>query len=122
MDSAPWRPLTSRILALSAILVGNLFVAVHLATDESSSEWHELLSNKVYVCGAAAVVLLVISLLLRGFLKLISLAIVLLLVAGAYWFFRDAPERHGELLPQEWTVLAGKTLRLPKSQEAWRAV
>lgn len=122
LHSAPCRYLASRALALCVTGIASIAAAANVLAAEDGYDWHEWLSNKAFACGAAAVVLFIISLLLRGFLKVLSLAIVILLATGTYWFFRDAPERHPELLPQEWAALADKTLRLPKSQDAWKSL
>ena len=84
--------------------------------------WQGLLTDKVIACGAAAVALLVISLLLRGLLKVLTLALVVVLALGTFWFVRDAWTHRSELLPREWTALADKTLENAKSRTAWRSV
>jgi hypothetical protein len=122
MHSAPCSHLASRILVLCGSGIASLAAAANVLAAENGFDWHELLASKAFACGAAAVVLFIVSLLLRGFLKVLSLAIVILLATGTYWFFRDAPERHAELLPHEWTALADRTLRLPKSQDAWKSL
>ena len=73
-------------------------------------------------CGAAAVALFILSLLLRGLLKVISLVLVLALIAGAFWFLRDTWKHRAELLPREWAALAEHTLDSPKAQAAWQSV
>jgi hypothetical protein len=84
--------------------------------------WRHWVSDKVLWCGIAAVALLVLSLLLRGMLKVITLAFVLVLAAGAFYFFRDTWEHRSELLPREWVALAERTLESPKAREAWLSV
>ena len=82
--------------------------------------------DRVLACGIAAVALLILSLLLRGLLKLITLAIVLVLAAGIFWFLRDGagtgkPARPG-LLPHAWTDAAEHALDLQKARDAWQSV
>ena len=77
--------------------------------------WRHWVSDKVLWCGIAAVALLVLSLLLRGMLKVITLAFVVVLAAGAFYFFRDTWEHRSELLPREWVALAERTLALLES-------
>ena len=84
--------------------------------------WQDLLTDKVIVCGVAVVALLLLSLLLRGLLKLISLALVLVLAAGMFWFLRDAWSHRSEILPAEWVGAADRTLQSPKARAAWRSV
>jgi hypothetical protein len=97
--------------------------ACNLASASATSGgWQQLLTDKVIACGAAAIALLVLSLLLRGLVKLVSLALVVVLAAGAFWFFREAWNHRSELLPGEWTALADKTLDNPKTRAAWRSV
>ena len=73
-------------------------------------------------CGIAAVVLLVLSLLLRGLLKVITLALVVVLAAGVFWFLRDGLAAHSDALPHEWTALAERTLDSKKARDAWQTV
>ncbi len=80
------------------------------------------MSDKVLACGVAAVALLVLSLLLRGLLKVITLALVVVLAAGTFWFLRDAWIHRDELLPREWAALAERTLDSPKARAAWQSV
>lgn len=84
--------------------------------------WRHWVSDKVLWCGIAAVALLVLSLLLRGMLKVITLAFVVVLAAGAFYFFRDTWAHRSELLPREWAALAERTLESPKAREAWQSV
>jgi hypothetical protein len=55
-------------------------------------------------------------------LKVITLAFVVVLAAGAFYFFRDTWEHRSELLPRPWTALAERTLESPKAREAWESV
>ena len=80
------------------------------------------MSDKVLVCGVAAVALLILSLLLRGLLKVITLALVAVLAAGAFWFLRDGMRAQSGTLPQEWTTLAEHTLDSQKARDAWQDV
>ena len=73
-------------------------------------------------CGIAAVALLVLSLLLRGLLKVITLALVVVLAAGVFWFLRDGLGAQSDMLPHEWTKLADGTLDSQKARDAWQAV
>lgn len=109
-------PHLARILACCGICMANIAAApVH-------SDWRELFTGRVLACGVAAIALLLISLLLRGMLKLISLALVVVLAAGAFWFLREAWGHRAGFLPREWTALAERTLHSPKAQAAWEAV
>ena len=92
------------------------------AAAQGGYTWQDVLTNKVLACIVAAVALLIISLVLRGLLKVISLAIVALLLAGGFWFFHDAGNRRAELLPPKWAALAEKSLQSPKAQAAWRSL
>ena len=73
-------------------------------------------------CGIAAVALLVLSLLLRGLLKVITLLLVVVLVAGVFWFLRDGLGTPSDALPHEWTKLAEHTLDSQKARDAWKSV
>lgn len=84
--------------------------------------WRNLLTDKVLACGVAAVALLVLSLLLRGLLKVITLALVVVLAAGVFWFLRDAWNGRAALLPHQWTKLADGTLDSQKARDAWQSV
>lgn len=84
--------------------------------------WQDLLTTKVVACVAAAVGLFIISLVLRGLLKLISLAVVAVLALGAFWFLRDAWAHRVELLPREWNALAERTLQSQRARAAWQSV
>lgn len=83
------------------------------------------LSREVLICGAAAVLLLVLSLLLRGLQKLISLGLVVAVVLCGCWFLRDAWRNKAKFLPAsvatELDTLADKTLHSPQAQAAWNA-
>jgi len=92
------------------------------ATAPQDGGWHRLFTDKVIACGAAAVALLVLSLLLRGLLKMLTLALVVVLAAGAFWFVREAWGHRSELLPRQWTVVADKTLSRPKARAEWRSL
>ena len=95
---------------------------VAAAAAPQAEGWRHWVSDKVLACGAAAVALFVLSLLVRGLLKVISLVLVIVLIAGAFWFLRDTWQHRTELLPREWIVLAGRTLDSPKAQAAWQSV
>jgi ABC-type multidrug transport system fused ATPase/permease subunit len=81
-----------------------------------------MLPDKVLACGISAVALLILALLLRGLLKVITLAIVLVLAAGIFWFLRDGLGGQSDALPHEWTRLAERTLDSQKARAAWQAV
>ena len=121
-------PSISRLrLCLHSVRIGGFLAAnaTVLAAPAGASHfhgWQDLLTNKVIACGIAAIALFVISLLLRGIVKLISLAMVVVLALGAFWFLRDAWSHRAELLPREWNALADKTLQSPKAQAAWQSV
>ena len=84
------------------------------------------LSREVLICGGAAIGLLVISLLLRGLQKLVSIALAIALVLGAVWFIRDAWKNKEKFLSPtvaaELDSLADKTLHSPQAQAAWASV
>ncbi|MEQ1854333.1 MAG: hypothetical protein ABMA01_22410 [Chthoniobacteraceae bacterium] len=84
--------------------------------------WGELPSEKAILCCAAAVILFVISLFLRGVLRILSLAIFLALAAGAFWLLREGWERRESILPPEWLAAAERELQSPRSQAAWKAI
>lgn len=109
----------ARVLVLCAVCACNLAAA---AAAPKGDGWRHWVSDKVLGCGIAAVALLVLSLLLRGMLKIITLALVVVLVVGGFYFFRDTWEHRSELLPREWAALAGRTLESPKAQAAWQSV
>lgn len=81
-----------------------------------------MVSDKVLACGIAAVALLILSLLLRGLLKIITLALVVVLAAGVFWFIRDGWNGRADALPGEWSALAAKTLNTQTARDAWHAV
>ena len=103
--------------ALCGACVANLAAAAPHADG-----WRHLLTDKVLACGIAAVALLVLSLLLRGLLKVITLALVAVLAAGVFWFLRDGLGTQSDTLPREWTKLAERTLDSQKARDAWQAV
>jgi hypothetical protein len=103
-------------------VVGGVSFCSAAAAAPEADGWRHWVSDKVLICAAAAVGLFILSLLLRGLLKVISLVLVLVLVAGAFWLLRDTWEHRAELLPREWTELAQHTLDSPKAQEAWKSV
>ena len=92
------------------------------AASPHADGWRHLLNDKVLACGIAAVALLVLSLLLRGLLKVITLALVAVLAAGVFWFLRDGLGTQSDLLPHAWTALAERTLDTPKARDAWKSV
>ncbi len=83
-------------------------------------------SQKVILCGAAAVGLLVLSLLLRGAQKVITLLIAAALVAGGGWLVQDAWPRYRGVLPPELSAelenLASRALQAPQSKAAWASI
>ena len=113
------RSARSTCIALCSVCLVNLAAA---ASAPHADGWRHWVSDKVLGCGIAAVALLVLSLLLRGMLKVITLALVVVLVMGGFYFFRDTWEHRAELLPREWTALAERTLDSPKAREAWQSV
>ncbi len=114
------RARSTGLLALPAI---SCMCFANLAADAPhADDWRHLLTDKVLACGIAAVALLVLSLLLRGLLKVITLLIVLVLAAGVFWFLRDGLGVQSEALPREWTKLAEHTLDSQKARDAWQAV
>ena len=102
---------------LCAVCLANLAAAAPRADG-----WRDLVTDKVLACGIAAVALLLLSLVLRGLLKVITLAIVVVLAAGVFWFLRDGIGARTDALPREWTALAERTLDSQKARDAWQAV
>jgi hypothetical protein len=83
----------------------------------------EWVSSKALLCGAAAIGLFVLSLLLRGLQKVVLLCLALALIAGAFWFLQDAWRNKDKFLPPsvaaQLDALADKTLRSPQALAAW---
>jgi len=103
------------------LLLAGCFGNIAAAAPQTGA-WQLLFTEKVIVCGAAAAALLVISLLLRGLLKVLTLALVVILAVGTFFFIREAWVHRSELLPREWTALAEETLDDAKARAAWRSV
>jgi hypothetical protein len=86
----------------------------------------EWVSQKVILCGAAALGLLVLSLLLRGVQKIITLLIAAALLAGGGWFIQDAWPRYRGVLPAELSEelenLANRALQSPQAKAAWAGI
>ncbi len=84
------------------------------------------LSREVLICGGSAIALLVISLLLRGLQKVVSVALAIALVLGAVWFIRDAWRNKDKFLSPsvaaQLDTMADKTLYSPQAQAAWASV
>lgn len=83
----------------------------------------EWVSSKALLCGAAAIGLFVLSLVLRGLQKVVLLCLAIALIAGAFWFLRDAWQNKEKFLPPsvaaQLDALADKTLRSPQALAAW---
>jgi hypothetical protein len=83
------------------------------------------LSSQVLICATAAVGLFVLSLLLRGIQKVVTLVLVVVLLVGAFWFLRDAWRNKEKFLSPALSAqldsLADKTLRSPQAIAAWEA-
>jgi hypothetical protein len=92
------------------------------AAAPHTDAWRNLLTGKVLACCVAAVALFVLSLLLRGLLKVITLALVLVAAAGGFWFLRDTWNHRSDLLPREWVKLVDGTLDSLKARAAWQSV
>ncbi len=120
MPNAPRGARSTSFLALPALC--GVCLANLAAAAPHADGWRHLLTDKVLACGVAAVALLVLSLLLRGLLKVITLALVVVLAAGVFWFLRDGIGKHEGMLPQEWTKLADTTLDSQKARDAWQVV
>ncbi len=112
------RPLSPAGLA---VLCAVCLASVAAAAPESNG-WQHLVSGKVLACGIAVVALLILSLLLRGLLKVISLALVVVLAAGMFWYLRDAWLHKAGLVPRDWAVLAEQTLNSPKARGVWESL
>ena len=113
------KPHLARVFVLCAVCVCNFAAA---AAAPKADGWRHWVSDKVLGCAIAAVALLVLSLLLRGLLKVITLALVVVLGAGVFWFLRDGMGAQSGTLPREWSTLAEKTLDTPKARDAWQEV
>lgn len=122
INPCPCRRSVFRALLLCTICMLEASAAVAPGHSPSGFHWQALFTQKVMICGGAAVCLFLLSLLLRGLLKLISLVLVLVLAAGVFFFARDAWTHRSELLPPEWSVAAERTLHAPKAIAAWKAV
>ena len=109
-------------LAAVSVLCAVCACNIAAASAPNADGWRHWVSDKVLACGVAAVALFVLSLLLRGLLKVLSLVLVIVLLAGAFWFLRDTWQHRAELLPREWTALAERTLDSPKARDAWQSV
>ena len=105
-------------LAWCCICLANLAAA----STSHGEDWRHWVSDKVLVCAVAAVALFILSLLLRGLLKVITLVLVLVLAAGGFWFLRDTWNNRSDLLPREWLTLVDATLDSPKARAAWQSV
>jgi hypothetical protein len=84
----------------------------------------EWLSMRVFVCGAVAVGLAAVSLLLKGMQKVITLLIAGTLVLGAVWLLEDAWAGRDRILPPELATeldsLARQGLKSAEAQAAWQ--
>lgn len=117
------RATNARRSALSSLPVLCAICFANLAAAAPHAEgWRHLLTDKVLACGVAAVALLILSLLLRGLLKVITLALVVVLAAGVFWLVRDGWNARADLLPSQWSKLADGTLDSQKARDAWQAV
>jgi hypothetical protein len=120
--TAERRARTARHRAFASFALCAVCLANIAAAAPRSNDWWNMLPDKVLACGIAAVALLILSLLLRGLLKVITLLIVLVLAAGIFWFLRDGTGSQSDTLPHEWTRLAEHTLDSQKSRAAWQSV
>ncbi len=86
----------------------------------------EWVSPRVLLCAAAAICLLILSLLLRGVQKIITLLIATALVAGIFWLIQDAWPHARSVLPAELSTeletLANRALQAPQSKAAWAGI
>lgn len=102
--------------------IGVAFFCIAAAAPTHAIGWRHWISDKVLWCVAAALALFVLSLVLRGLLKVITLVLVVILGVGAFFLVRDTWEKRDELLPREWVALADRTLDSPKAKAAWESV
>jgi hypothetical protein len=86
----------------------------------------EWLSNRVILCGAVALALLVLSLLLKGLQKVLFLLIIAVACLGLYWLAQDTWHRKNDVLPPqlalEFDGLARRVLVDRDAQAAWKSV
>ncbi len=98
----------------------------YLAALSGLSWVPEWVSQKVVLCGVAAIGLLVLSLLLRGAQKVITLLISAALVVGGGLLIQDAWPRYRGVLPPELSAelesLANRALQAPQSKAAWASI
>jgi hypothetical protein len=84
------------------------------------------LSTRVLACGVAAVALAILSLILKGVQKVITLLIALLVVLRGIWFIQDAWMVREEILPPELAAelngVAARALETPDARAAWRNI
>lgn len=84
------------------------------------------LTTRVLICGLAAVGLFVLSLLLKGLQKVITLLIAVAIVLGGYWLAQDTWMTREDSLPpylaQELETLATSALENPDAKAAWSAL
>ena len=103
-----------------------LVLAVFLSAVPFWADAPEWLSTRVIACVVAAVGLAVLSLLLKGVQKVITLLIAAAIVLGGFWLMQDAWKERAQLLPpelaKELDSLADKALENKEAVAAWEAL
>jgi hypothetical protein len=86
----------------------------------------EWLSTRVLACAAAAVGLAILSLLLKGMQKVITLLMAFAIVLGGVWLVQDAWLAKEQILPPELAAelngIADRALANPDARAAWVSV
>ena len=86
----------------------------------------EWLSTRVLACIVAAVGLAILSLVLKGVQKVITLLIALAVVLGGVWFVQDAWLGRDAILPPDLSAeldgIAERALANPDARAAWESV
>ena len=100
-----------------------LFIAASLPAWPGAPEW---LSTRVLACIVAAVGLAILSLVLKGVQKVITLLIALAVVLGGVWFVQDTWLGREAILPPELAAeldgIADRVLANPEAKAAWGSV
>ena len=100
-----------------------LVSAALLPAWPGAPEW---LSTRVLACIVAAVGLAILSLVLKGVQKVITLLIALAVVLGGVWFVQDAWMGGDAILPPELAAeldgIANRALANPDAKAAWESL
>lgn len=102
-----------------------LFALFHLAAVPGWPGAPEWLTTRVAACAVVVVALAVLSLLLKGLQKVITLLIAATIVLGAVWLAQDAFGTRASILPAELEAeldgLAARALENPDAEAAWES-